>query len=158
MRCGAVSITRIIGGRFHFDDEALDRKPNPAVRRRLAGVPGPTAETLPWEGRKTGSAAIECAFVAAGLLRVALFESPNVWDVAGGIALVQARGGSIRVLGDNGWESFDRFVGTAQEADASNLRGWRKPILLGDVESVDTWCRLKDQAVAVRGPLQRPAP
>jgi myo-inositol-1(or 4)-monophosphatase len=129
-------------GRFHFDDEALDRKPNPAVRRRLAGVPGLTAESLPWESRKTGSAAIECAFVAAGLLRAALFEHPNVWDVAGGIALVLAAGGSVRVFGEAGWESFDRFVGPAREGSAPDLRAWRKPVLLGDPESVAVWCKL----------------
>ena len=132
-----------IGGRFHFDDEALDRKYNPAVRRGLAGVPRPMQETLPWESRKTGSAAIECAFVAAGLLQVAFFERPNVWDVAGGIALVQAMGGSVRVSSEGGWEPFERFVGPAPGNGEPDLRGWRNAIVLGDRDFVDTWCLLR---------------
>ena len=76
--------------------EVIEHVGNPAVRRWLAGEPEATAaEGLPWDVRKTGSAAIECAFAAAGLLRVARFEAPNVWDVAGGIALVRATGGTV---------------------------------------------------------------
>jgi myo-inositol-1(or 4)-monophosphatase len=137
-----------LGGRFHFDDEALDRKLNPAVRRRLAGVPGVGVENLPWESRKTGSAAIECAFVAAGLLRVALFESPNVWDVAGGIALVKATSGDVRTLGPDGWVAFDGFVGPAVEGGAPDLRRWRQPLVVGEAESVGHWCQLREKAAA----------
>ena len=46
--------------------------------RSLAGVPVATAEDEPWETRKTGSAAIECALVAAGLMQVARFNRPNL--------------------------------------------------------------------------------
>jgi hypothetical protein len=53
--------------------------------------------------RHTGSAAIECAFVAAGLLRVARFARPHVWKVAGGVALVRASGGEVRTRSEAGW-------------------------------------------------------
>jgi myo-inositol-1(or 4)-monophosphatase len=137
-----------LGGRFHFDDEALKRAHNPAVRRRLAGVPGVGVENLPWESRKTGSAAIECAFVAAGLLRVALFERPNVWDVAGGFALVAATGGDIRTLGPEGWVSFETFVGPAEEGGAPDLRRWHQPVIIGEAGSVAHWSKLRAEAVA----------
>ena len=70
-------------------EEATDRAMHggeiPTVRRWLAGVPDATTEGV-WETRKTGSAAIECALVASGLLQVARFKDPNIWDVAGGVA------------------------------------------------------------------------
>jgi myo-inositol-1(or 4)-monophosphatase len=137
-----------LGGRFHFDDEALERRPNPNVRRRLAGVPGSFDEVIPWEGRKTGSAAIECAFVAAGLLRVALFEHPNVWDVAGGVALVRATGGEVRSLGPEGWGPLERFIGPEIEGGGRNLRAWRRALIVGEPEAVTEWCRLREARAA----------
>jgi len=41
-----------------------------------------------WDARKAGAAAIECAFVAAGILKAVRFETPNIWDVAAGLALL----------------------------------------------------------------------
>jgi len=79
---------------------------NQAVRRHLAGEPWASpGGALPWEMRKTGSAAIECAFVAAGLLRVARFGRPHIWDVAGGMALVRAAGGEVRTKAPQGWRA-----------------------------------------------------
>jgi myo-inositol-1(or 4)-monophosphatase len=123
---------------LYFDGERIEPKPNPAVRRRLAGVPHVAANTrLPWEGRKTGSAAIECAFVAAGMLRVAYFERPNIWDVAGGIALVQAAGGEVWMRGASGWEALERFEPLADaEGGAADLRHWHRAIIVGDHEAV----------------------
>src|SRR5262249_53790844 len=73
------------GGPLSFDDQPIERNPNPAVRRWLAGIPNAgDASRFPWDVRVSGSAAIECAFVAAGLLRVARFDRPNLWDIAGG--------------------------------------------------------------------------
>lgn len=124
------------GGRLRFDDEPLEVHRNLAVRRRLAGDPvGREHESLPWDARKTGSAAIECAFVAAGLLRFARFERPNVWDVGGGVALVQAGGGEARVQGQAGWEPFASF------GEAEELRTWRKPLIVGDPDAVERFCQ-----------------
>ena len=98
-------------GPLSFDGAKLEVGPNPAVRRRLSGEPRPTQAGAARETRKTGSAAIECAFVAAGLLEVARFERPNVWDVAGGLCLVTAAGGTAFTLSDQerGWERFTGF-------------------------------------------------
>lgn len=123
------------GGSLYFDGEPVAVALNPAVRRRLGGFVDATgAAVAGWEPRRTGSAAIECAFVAAGLLEVARFEAPNVWDVAGGFALVLASGGAIRTLGPKGWEPFTGF------GDEDPGR-WRRPAILGRPEAVEKLCQ-----------------
>lgn len=125
-----------LGGALRFDDEPIEPKLNPAVRRRLAGEPEvPAGSEGPWDVRKTGSAAIECAFAAAGLLRVARFARPNLWDVAGGVALVLAAGGAVQVREEDGWAAFTGF-GT------DNPSAWRKAMVLGEPEAVAIMCRL----------------
>lgn len=120
------------GGLLHFDDEPIKDNPNPAIRRRLAGEPNVAAGvTHPFEVRKTGSAAIECAFVAARLLSVARFERPNVWDVAGGIMLVQAAGSDVLTLGPSGWTPFETFTLQGDATD-SDLRNWHQPVIVGE--------------------------
>jgi myo-inositol-1(or 4)-monophosphatase len=123
------------GGPLCFEDEPLAVRRNEAVRRHLAGEPEATADAgLPWDVRKTGSAAIECAFVAAGFLRVARFERPNVWDVGGGLVLVQAAGGEVWARGPKGWEPFAGF------GDREEARRWRQPLILGEPEAVALLC------------------
>ena len=90
----------------------------------------------PFELRKTGSAAIECAFVAAGLLRVARFERPNVWDIAGGIALVEAAGGAVVTLEGSEWAPFEGFAAPGDGGREGDIRDWHKQIILGDRDSV----------------------
>ncbi|WP_043539574.1 inositol monophosphatase family protein [Salinarimonas rosea] len=122
------------GGALAFDETPLDPAPDPAVRRRLAGTPeGGARGTGPFDLRKTGSAALECAFVAAGLLAAARFAAPNVWDVAGGIALVRAGGGAVRHRPPGGgWVPLERF-----EAPDGDLARWRGEIAVGSPEALD---------------------
>lgn len=121
------------GGPLGFEGEPLEIRRNLQVKRRLAGDPvGREHERWPWDARKLGSAAVECAFVAAGLLRAARFERPNVWDVAGGIALVEAAGGAVATRGaDGAWRAFQSFGGPDE------LQGWRQPLAIGDAEAVE---------------------
>jgi len=121
------------GGSLYFDEDKLALKRNPAVRRRLVGLPyGDSDKSLPWENRKTGSAALECAFVAAGLLRAAHFYSPNVWDIGGGLALVLAAGCRIVTKdGDGGWQKFRGFGETLPA-----LQKWRQQMVVGEREAV----------------------
>lgn len=122
------------GGRLAFDEAPLEVRRQGEVRRHLAGEPQAIdSADLPWDVRKTGSAAIECAFVAAGLLRVARFAAPNAWDVAGGIVLVQAAGGEVRSWADGSWQPFARFTGPVRPNDP---RGWRQPVILGEPAAV----------------------
>lgn len=117
------------GAGLRFEGEQVSRMPNPAVRKRLAGDPDGQSGIGPWDGRKTGSAAIECAFVAAGLLQVARFATPNIWDVAGGIALARASNASVFQEEDGNWAPFASFgVQLAQMAQ------WRHPLILGTPE------------------------
>jgi myo-inositol-1(or 4)-monophosphatase len=121
-----------MGGALHFDEVPTDLKVNPGVQRRLAGDPGGGKNYgFLWDTRKTGSAAIECAFVAAGLLRVTRFERPNLWDVAGGLALVRAAGLEVRTIEKGEWRPLDLFSGPD-----GDIRRWRQPLIIGDAPAV----------------------
>jgi myo-inositol-1(or 4)-monophosphatase len=121
-----------IGSRLHFDEVPTDLKINPSVQRRLAGDPGGGRNFgFLWDTRKTGSAAIECAFVAAGLLRVTRFERPNVWDVAGGLALARAAELEVLTIEQGQWKPLDRFYGPD-----GDIRRWRQPLIIGDAPAV----------------------
>jgi len=114
---------------LRFEGEPVSRLPNPAVRKRLAGDPHGQSGVGPWDGRKTGSAAIECAFVAAGLLQVARFATPNIWDVAGGIALAHASGASVFQKEEGNWSPFASFGD-----QLAQMAQWRRPLILGTPE------------------------
>lgn len=114
---------------LRFEGEPVSRLPNPAVRKRLAGDPHGQSGVGPWDGRKTGSAAIECAFVAAGLLQVARFATSNIWDVAGGIALAHASGASVFQKEDGNWSPFASFGD-----QLAQMAQWRRPLILGTPE------------------------
>jgi myo-inositol-1(or 4)-monophosphatase len=129
------------GGKLRFHGDDVTPKVNAAVLRRLAGVPiAADADEAGWETRKTGSAALECALVAAGLLEVARFAAPNIWDVAGGIALVQAGGGEVREYDGQGWSPMGRFAPTPRAGHTADLRYWRRPIIVGTRKGVETMC------------------
>jgi len=121
-----------VGAPLQFDEVPTDLKINPSVQRRLAGDPGGGKNFgFLWDTRKTGSAAIECAFVAAGLLRVARFERPNIWDVAGGVALVRAADLDAMTIARGEWTPLDRFAGPD-----GDVRRWRQPLIIGDAQAV----------------------
>jgi myo-inositol-1(or 4)-monophosphatase len=129
------------GRKLRFEGDDVTPKVNAAVLRRLAGVPiAADADEVGWETRKTGSAALECALVAAGLLEVARFASPNIWDVAGGIALVRAGGGAIREHDGIQWTPMQRFTPASRSGEKPDLRAWRRPIVVGTKSGVETMC------------------
>ena len=128
------------GGKLRFDGADVTPKINPGVRRRLAGVPLVTGEDSHWDTRKTGSAALECALVAAGLLQVARFNTPNIWDVAGGIALVEAAGGEVRRHDGKRWKPMDSFEPGRGPDGKPDLRYWRGGIVVGRGDAVETMC------------------
>jgi myo-inositol-1(or 4)-monophosphatase len=75
-----------VSAKLRFEGADVTPKVNAAVLRRLASVPiVANADEAGWETRKTGSAALECALVAAGLLEVARFAAPNIWDAPGAL-------------------------------------------------------------------------
>jgi myo-inositol-1(or 4)-monophosphatase len=130
-----------IGGKLRFEGSDVTPKANPQVRSRLAGVPVIKAEDLPWDTRKTGAAAVECALVAAGMLQVARFSNPNIWDVAGGLALVEAAGGIVHEKHGDGWRPMESFSpGKGPEEEGMDLRYWRKSIVIGEPAAVERMC------------------
>ena len=120
------------GGSLRFNGAPVATAANPAIRRRLGGEPHASrTANHGWDGRKTGSAAIECAFVAAGILEMAWFERPNIWDVAGGLALVDVAGGEVLEHRPEGWQPFSNFGDG--EADPGR---WTAPIALGHASTL----------------------
>jgi myo-inositol-1(or 4)-monophosphatase len=135
LRAGVYHCTR--GGKLRFDGADVTPKVNPAVRRRLVGVPVATVSDGFWETRKTGSAALECAMVAAGLMQAARFASPNIWDVAGGLALIFAGGGIARRRDGEDWVPMEKFEITPDKPD---LRQWRSELIVGEPSAVERMC------------------
>lgn len=135
LRAGVYHCTK--GGKLRFDGADVTPKVNPAVRRRLVGVPVATVSDGFWETRKTGSAAFECAMVAAGLLQAARFATPNIWDIAGGLALVFAGGGIARRRDGKNWVPMERFEPTKENPD---LRFWRGEVIIGEPTAVERMC------------------
>jgi myo-inositol-1(or 4)-monophosphatase len=134
----------VVGGALRFDGSEVKPKANPAVRRRLAGVPEAIGDVGLWETRKTGSAAIECAMVAAGLLQVARFALPNIWDVAGGLALVAAAGAVARQHDGAKWVPMRGFEPMDGPDGRSDLRHWRRAIVVGAANAVEHMCAQPD--------------
>jgi myo-inositol-1(or 4)-monophosphatase len=129
------------GGPLRFDGDNVTSKLNPAVRRRLAGMPEPIASAESgWETRKTGSAAVECALVAAGLMQVARFASPNIWDVAGGLALVAAGRCEARVHDGQAWVPMRGFAPMRGPEGIEDLRHWHGALIVGTAEAVQRMC------------------
>lgn len=108
------------------------------VRRRLIGLPALPAEGQPleWDVRKTGSAALECAFVSTRSLDGAYFASPNVWDVAAGVALLEAAGCSVQEWTGTELRSFNGFGATMDE-----IKEWRAPLGIGSQAAIQKLVR-----------------
>lgn len=130
------------GGPLCFEGRPFEPRRNPAVRRYLVGEPLCTPpRAAEWDSRQTGSAATECAFTAAGLLRATRLEGPRLWDCAGGIPLVLAAGGVVRTLREGSWVPFECFEAPAPDGgQLADLRYWRAPLLLGDAAAVQACC------------------
>ncbi len=148
LRAGVYHARR--GGELRFEGEPVpSERPSVGVSRRLAAMPGGAAGRMrSLDTRVTGSAAIECAFVAAGIFQSAMFGAPSLWDVAGGVCLVQAAGRSALTRGRDGWQQLERFDPPAslREDREPTLRDWRQPLILGSEEEAE---RLRH---SIRGP------
>ena len=117
------------GGLLCFDEQPIAAVDRQQVRRRIVGLPRvPVGVDVGFEARQSGSAAIECAFVAAGLLAGARFDTPNAWDVAGGIPLLEAARAAVLTRSPAGeWERFAGFGDVSADGPA-----WRQPLAIGD--------------------------
>jgi myo-inositol-1(or 4)-monophosphatase len=134
------------GGGLCFDGRAFTPRLDRQLRRHLAAEPcdadqGRTfGQEMPWDTRHTGSSAIDCAFAAAGMLRLSRLPWPKLWDCAGGIALVNAAGGEVRLRVDESWQPFECFEPPVPHgATLSDLRYWKGSVILGDPEAVQLY-------------------
>ncbi|KQT69094.1 hypothetical protein ASG54_04455 [Aureimonas sp. Leaf460] len=127
------------GGLLAFDQQPIAGVDRKAVRRRIVGLPRvPAGAEIGFEARQSGSAAIECAFVAAGLLAGARFDAPNAWDVAGGIPLLEAAKATVLTKAPDGeWADFAGFGPVDAPGPA-----WRRPLAIGDRTVAEALSRL----------------
>jgi myo-inositol-1(or 4)-monophosphatase len=120
------------GSGLCFDSTTIDRRKS-AAWRGLAGEPGRSNGTgREWDRRVIGSAATECAFVAAGILRVSSIEYPRIWDIAGGVLLARAGGCTVYSRDTGDWKRLTRFA----HGDLRELRKWRGALLIGDDDEI----------------------
>lgn len=125
------------GGEVKFEGQHISFARNNVRRGLLGGNPRLLVDAdLSWSVRQTGSAAIECVFVASGMLQIARFTHANVWDIGAGVALVQAAGHEVRHKTEAGWEQL-------RQLPVSHARRpyWPADIVLGDARSVFQLCK-----------------
>jgi myo-inositol-1(or 4)-monophosphatase len=124
-------------GSLSFDMRPLTRRPAPRWRG-LASEPGDTPRYGAFfETRVLASAALECAFTAAGILRVAYLSAPAIWDVAAGLVLARSAGCRVLTRRDGAWIPFKTFAAPNARKRIAALRSWRQPVLIGEQRAVD---------------------
>lgn len=127
------------GGGLHFEGEPFTPVPTTNVRRKLSAAPGGSpGRAEHWDNRVTGSAAIELAFVAAGIFQSAWFGGLKIWDLAAGVLLIEEAGGHVIHRQPTGFAPFARFEAPTEVTDdrEPSLRDWRGLIIVGTEEAV----------------------
>ena len=128
------------GGKLRFEGNDVTPKLNPAVRRRLAGVPVVTANGKNWETRKTGSAAIG----VAGRSRHAAccaFRQPEHLGRRWWHRPSESRGRHGPRQRDGHWETMQGFASEQPSVGGeADLRFWRHPVIVGASEAVERMC------------------
>jgi myo-inositol-1(or 4)-monophosphatase len=121
------------GGPLCFNGRPIVRR-QPGNWRGLAAEHGRTARyAAHWDTRVLGTSAVEFAWVACGLLRLAHMPRPGLWDAAAGLALLQAAGCSALTWEHGRWAPLLRFT----PASAA----WKQPVLIGTAEDLATALR-----------------
>lgn len=111
------------GGPLCFEGAPLPRR-GEAPWRRLAAQPGSAPRLgAQWDLRVLGSAALELAYTAAGLLELAYLARPSLWDAAAGLVLLRAAGCAALERTEGGWRPLERFEG--------EIADWCAPLLAG---------------------------
>tara|TARA_Y100001970_G_scaffold265869_1_gene353921 strand:+ start:451 stop:1359 length:909 start_codon:yes stop_codon:yes gene_type:complete len=129
-----------LGRGLHFNKKPIKQLENPNLKRRLSAAPGGTISVVQnIENRNTGSAAIELAFVAAGIFQTAQFYSLRIWDLAAGILLVKESGREVLVKEGKEFKNFTEFTIPllSKNNPSPSLRDWREHILIGNKKSLE---------------------
>ncbi len=141
------------GGPLCFEGEPAPLgRPSVGVTRRLGAAPGGAPGRLrSLDTRVTGSAALECAFVAAGIFQSAIFGSPSIWDVAAGVCLVRSSGRLALTMQGKEWSALERFEAPASvRGDRTpTIRDWRQPLILGTEDEAEALVR-RSRSLGVR--------
>jgi myo-inositol-1(or 4)-monophosphatase len=129
-----------LGGPLLFEGRPVPAgRPSMGVQRRLAARPGGLpGHRQRWDTRVTGSIAIECAFVAAGIFISGMFWAPYVWDVAAGVVLARAAGAEVWWHDGRRWRPLERFEPPARvrESRVPSVRDWKQPLTLGTPDGI----------------------
>ncbi|MBI3978871.1 MAG: inositol monophosphatase [Chloroflexi bacterium] len=128
------------GGRTCLDGEPVAVWPGAApAATKVAGLP----RSFPFvfasrrsfrraggDVRITGSIAAELCLTAAGAFQFVVFGAPKIWDVAAGVLLVAAAGGTVLTWERErrAWLPFTTFQ-PARDGGAEPLRRWTKPLI-----------------------------
>jgi myo-inositol-1(or 4)-monophosphatase len=133
-----------VGGGAHQDGRRLSVADNATPERgRLTGLPAYYWRLYGFrdglrqrigEIRSLGSIAYEMAMTAGGTIQACIFNSPKIWDVAGGMLLVTEAGGTVltRPPKSKQWKLFTAFGADSPTLD--QLHDWRGPVLAGNAE------------------------
>jgi len=121
-----------IGDSLYFDGTPLTRRAS-GTWRGLAAEPGAAPlYASRWDTRVLGSATVEFAYVAAGLLRIAYIPHPRLWDVAAGLSLLRAAGCRALARRAGRWETKLYLP-----ADAASFPQWSEPLLIGSGDELE---------------------
>lgn len=144
-----------VGGPLYLDDRPV--APWAPPPRPLAAAPGGSpGRTRWWDHRVTGCAALEAAFVAAGVFQAATFARLRVWDVAAGVVLSWAAGKGVWVRAGRSWVPFERFEpAPRRRGEPPSLRGWRGTLLMASPEAKERAARASRPAPWLRLPFLR---
>ncbi len=142
------------GGGARFEQTPIAVADGDDQRGRLVALPGrywrafrfrrgsraraPHAQSLA-DPRSLGSITSELTMVAAGLLRLAIFVQPRIWDVAAGALVVQEAGGSALTWRDGRWEALAEYrrVGPPSGDAAPSFRHWSQPVIVGSQQMAE---------------------
>ena len=125
------------GGPLCFNGRPTRRR-KPGAWRGLAAEHGRTSRyAADWDIRVLGTSAVEFAWVACGLLRLAHMPRPGLWDAAAGLALLNAAGCRALTWEHGRWAPLVRFTAPSAR-NGGQLAAWKQPVLIGAEEDVAT--------------------
>jgi myo-inositol-1(or 4)-monophosphatase len=126
------------GGPLCFNGRPIERR-SPGNWRGLAAEHGRASRYgANWDRRVLGTSAVEFAWVACGLLRLAHMPRPGLWDAAAGLALLHAAGCSALTWEHGRWAPLVQF--------RPPLASWKQPVLIGAAQ--DLAAALQDPPLA----------
>jgi myo-inositol-1(or 4)-monophosphatase len=124
------------GGPLCFNGRPVVRR-KPGNWRGLAAEHGRSARYGgQWDIRVLGTSAVEFAWVACGVLRLAHMPRPGLWDAAAGLALLHAAGCSALTWEHGRWAPLVRFRPPSTRHEHGTLAAWQQPVLIGAAEDL----------------------